>query len=163
MWHAVNLVQQLLPLMGSVTEKSEKTPMETLHISRMLTIRPQIVWNWYKAAGLGVHTWRIWLSKQSERFFFLALSGCCNKMEFPPHPSSSGRHWVRRMFFSFLTDISLSVQAARRVARNSSQLRATSNGIFYNLEDAHGGGQEGERQRKLLSKKKKKKASCSSF
>lgn len=124
----------------------------------MLTIRPQIVWIWYKAAGWGVHTWKIWLSKQSERLFFFALSGCCNKMEFPPHPSSSGRHSVRRTFFSFFagTDISLSFQAARRVARNSSQLRATSNRIFYNLEDAHGGGQEGERQRKLLSKKQKK-------
>lgn len=90
-----------------------------------------------------------------------ALSGCCNKTGLPPHPSSSSRQSLRQMFLSLLAgiDISLRFQAAHCVARNSSQLRTSLSGIFYNLDDAHGGGQEGERQRNKLSKK----ASCSSF
>lgn len=44
-----------------------------------------------------------------------ALSGCCNKMEFPPHPSSSSRQSLRQMFFSStlrLTSHSASKQLA---------------------------------------------------
>lgn len=89
------------------------------------------------------------------------LSGCCNKTGLPPHPSFSSRQSLRQMFFPSSLGLTshCCFQAARCVARNSSQLRTNSSEIFYNLDDAHGGGQEGERQRNKLSKT----ASCSSF
>lgn len=91
-----------------------------------------------------------------------ALSGCCNKIEFPPHPSSSSRQLLRQTFFSYslgLTSHSASKQLATLPGIPLSSVRPHTGSFTIWTTHAVGVSRARDRGEETCQKE----ASCSSF